>query len=119
MIQALHAMLGTKEDKTDISMLYGSRTSDDILGGPALDAWAKQSNGRFRCTHGLKQYTQTHTLSLLLFYSQCVSLYCFFFFQYAKRKKNLHVEYMLHHILLSCAFLHVLTTHMFDNNSHF
>lgn len=52
MIQALHALLGTPEDKTEISLLYGSRTSNDILGGAAVDEWSKKSGGRFKCTHG-------------------------------------------------------------------
>lgn len=52
MIQALHALLGSADDKTEVSMLYGSRTSDDILGGTAVDTWAKNSGGRFKCTHG-------------------------------------------------------------------
>jgi cytochrome-b5 reductase len=52
-IQALHALLGTEGDETDISMLYGSRSSDDILGGDTMNDWAAQSNGRFKCTHVL------------------------------------------------------------------
>ena len=32
MIQALHAILGSPGDKTEVKMLYGSRTSDNILG---------------------------------------------------------------------------------------
>ena len=32
MIQALHAILGSAGDKTEVKMLYGSRTSDNILG---------------------------------------------------------------------------------------
>eukprot|EP00615_Pteridomonas_danica_P004887 CAMPEP_0114351046 /NCGR_PEP_ID=MMETSP0101-20121206/16865_1 /TAXON_ID=38822 ORGANISM="Pteridomonas danica, Strain PT" /NCGR_SAMPLE_ID=MMETSP0101 /ASSEMBLY_ACC=CAM_ASM_000211 /LENGTH=237 /DNA_ID=CAMNT_0001490677 /DNA_START=282 /DNA_END=995 /DNA_ORIENTATION=+ len=53
MIQALHALLGTEKDETEISMLYGSRTADDILAGDTMDRWASQSHGRFKCTHVL------------------------------------------------------------------
>jgi cytochrome-b5 reductase len=59
MIQALHAMLGSADDKTEISLLYGSRTSDDILGGASVDEWAKSSGGRFKCTHGMCIHTPT------------------------------------------------------------
>jgi len=51
MIQALHATLGTKYNKTQISMLYGSRTSKDILGKELLDSWSDES--RLTVTHVL------------------------------------------------------------------
>lgn len=55
MIQALHALLGTPEDKTHVSMLYGSRVNDDILAEELLNRWADASGGRFTCTHVLSQ----------------------------------------------------------------
>jgi len=54
MLQALHAVLGTEGDETEkVAMVYGSRSSDDILAGPTLDAWAAESGGKFTCTHVL------------------------------------------------------------------
>ena len=47
MIQALHAILGKGADaeqqsKTEeVSLLYGSRNSDDILGGEMLKKWSE------------------------------------------------------------------------------
>ena len=52
MIQALHALLGTAEDKTKVSMLYGNQTLEDILARDAIESWAASSKGRFKCTHG-------------------------------------------------------------------
>jgi cytochrome-b5 reductase len=54
MIQALHAILG--EDATEkrtskttkVTMLYGSKTSDDILGAALLQNWAASFPDRFR-----------------------------------------------------------------------
>ena len=41
MIQALHAILGSQEGKrTKVTMLYGSKFADDILGGELLHRWA-------------------------------------------------------------------------------
>jgi len=53
MLQALHAILGTEGDETEVSMLYGSRTADNILAGKELDAWAKD----------FPRLTVTHVLS--------------------------------------------------------
>jgi len=41
MIQALHPILGNDEDKTEVTIFYGSRTQDDILGKGLLDEWEK------------------------------------------------------------------------------
>ena len=45
MIQALHAILGTGPDgqrsaTEEVTLLYGSRTKSDILGGDMLSAWS-------------------------------------------------------------------------------
>ena len=48
MIQALHAVLGTRDDKTDVTLLASHRTRDDALAVEALDAWAAASRGQFR-----------------------------------------------------------------------
>jgi cytochrome-b5 reductase len=49
MIQALHAILGDAErSKTKVTMLYGSKTSDDILGAALLRNWAASFPDRFR-----------------------------------------------------------------------
>jgi len=52
MLQALHAILGTEDDATEVAVLYGSRTSDAILAKATLDAWAS-SNPRLAVTHVL------------------------------------------------------------------
>ncbi len=53
MIQALHMILGSKEDKTAVSMLYGSRTADTILGKECLEQWAAAAPSRLQVTHVL------------------------------------------------------------------
>lgn len=40
MIQALHPLLANPEDTTNITMLYGSQTEDDILARELLHAWS-------------------------------------------------------------------------------
>lgn len=54
-IQALHVLLGTSTDETKISLLYGSRTAEDILCRQVLDEWEKASEGRLSVTHVLSQ----------------------------------------------------------------
>jgi cytochrome-b5 reductase len=57
MIQALHAILGddgpdddqsSRSDTDEVVLLYGSRNSDDVLGGEMLDNWANSHDGKFR-----------------------------------------------------------------------
>merc|ERR1711988_1646062 len=52
-IQALHCVLGTKGDTSKVSMLYGSKTSKEILAKETLDAWAAAYGDRFKVTHVL------------------------------------------------------------------
>ncbi|KAH8074537.1 cytochrome-b5 reductase [Aureococcus anophagefferens] len=40
MLQALHAILGTADDATEVTILYGSRSSDNILAKATLDDWS-------------------------------------------------------------------------------
>lgn len=47
MIQALHAILGDPDCKTPVTMLYGSRGSDDILGSDVLHQWATDHADQF------------------------------------------------------------------------
>merc|ERR1719401_1926997 len=53
MIQALHCVLGTKDDTSKVAMLYGSKTSDEILAKETLDAWQTSCADRFSVTHVL------------------------------------------------------------------
>ena len=53
MIQALHMILGSKDDETAVSMLYGSRTADTILAKECLEEWAAATPSRFQVTHVL------------------------------------------------------------------
>ena len=55
MIQALNMLLGTKGDETVVSMLYGSRTANSILGKECLEQWAKDHSSRFSLTHVLSR----------------------------------------------------------------
>lgn len=53
MIQALHAILGDgpedqRSDTDEVTLLYGSRSADDVLGGEMLDSWASAHDGKFR-----------------------------------------------------------------------
>lgn len=54
MIQALHPLLANPEDNTNITILYGSREENDILGRDMLRSWSR--------THD--QLTVIHVLSL-------------------------------------------------------
>ena len=45
---ALHAILGTPEDKTEVTLLASHRTRADALAVEAFDAWAAASMGRLR-----------------------------------------------------------------------
>lgn len=52
-MQALHAALGTAGDTSTFSLLYGSRTTGDILARDALDEWQKAYASRLSVTHVL------------------------------------------------------------------
>lgn len=51
-LQALHAVLGAPGDSTEVSLVYGSKTADDILAADVLDAWAA-AHPRLSVTHVL------------------------------------------------------------------
>jgi cytochrome-b5 reductase len=53
MIQALHAILGEEPPSVKVTMLYGSRTSDDILGKEILDEWTKKFPNHLQVIHVL------------------------------------------------------------------
>eukprot|EP00929_Paragymnodinium_shiwhaense_P008395 TRINITY_DN112350_c0_g1_i1.p1 TRINITY_DN112350_c0_g1~~TRINITY_DN112350_c0_g1_i1.p1 ORF type:complete len:274 (+),score=61.93 TRINITY_DN112350_c0_g1_i1:64-885(+) len=53
MIQALHAILGTADDKTKVSLIFGNKTQQDILCKDLLDSWAEGFKGRFQVVHVL------------------------------------------------------------------
>eukprot|EP00929_Paragymnodinium_shiwhaense_P034452 TRINITY_DN18746_c0_g1_i1.p1 TRINITY_DN18746_c0_g1~~TRINITY_DN18746_c0_g1_i1.p1 ORF type:complete len:282 (-),score=48.83 TRINITY_DN18746_c0_g1_i1:499-1344(-) len=53
MIQALHAILGTPGDTTKVSLIFGNKRQEDILGKEILDKWARNSGGRLVVTHVL------------------------------------------------------------------
>jgi cytochrome-b5 reductase len=60
MIQALHAILGDDSQKdTRVVMLYGSRTSDDILGREMLDRWCRDYPDRLVVEHVLSHEPET------------------------------------------------------------
>ena len=56
MIQALHALLGEEESSRStekVTLLYGSRTADDILGEDMLTHWAATHKDMFNVKHVL------------------------------------------------------------------
>lgn len=54
MIQALHSILDDEENTSTVaSCLYGSRTSDDILGREMLDTWAESHKEKLSVTYVL------------------------------------------------------------------
>lgn len=53
MIQALHAILGTPGDTTEVTMICGNRTSDDILCKELLDSWVGEFESRLKVVHVL------------------------------------------------------------------
>jgi len=65
MLQALHSILGeddkAAEDSTKVSLLYGSRTSDDILGKEMLDVWSDSHKEQLSVTHVLSNEPEDST----------------------------------------------------------
>ncbi|KAL7560203.1 hypothetical protein ACA910_020803 [Epithemia clementina (nom. ined.)] len=59
MIQALHAILGQNKNeaktKKHVTMFYGSRNSQDILGQELLDQWASDHKDQFSLHHVLSE----------------------------------------------------------------
>jgi len=55
MIQALHCVLGTAGDSSKVAMLYGSKTTKDILAKETLDAWEASHPDRLKVTHVLSE----------------------------------------------------------------
>jgi cytochrome-b5 reductase len=54
MIQALHAILGDENSTTEkVKMLYGSRSSNDILGESMLNQWSESHSNKLEVTHVL------------------------------------------------------------------
>ena len=53
MIQVMHSVLGNSEETRTVSMLYGSRTEDDILAKPLLDDWLLFDGERLSITYTL------------------------------------------------------------------
>jgi NAD(P)H-flavin reductase len=57
MLQALHALLGSPGDTTEVSMLYGSKVANDVLARETIDRWAEEHQDRFKVTHGTSRCT--------------------------------------------------------------
>jgi cytochrome-b5 reductase len=58
MIQALHAILGDESKPASVQqvqMVYGSKTSNDILGKDMIDQWASTYSSQFGVTHILSE----------------------------------------------------------------
>ncbi|KAH8077574.1 cytochrome-b5 reductase [Aureococcus anophagefferens] len=52
MLQALHALLGSTDDNTEVTVLYGSRSSRDVLAEATLDDWCAK-HARLKVVHVL------------------------------------------------------------------
>lgn len=61
MIQALHAILGDDSSDIKVTMLYGSRVSNDILGIEMLERWEKSNKDRFEVVHVLSDEPKDST----------------------------------------------------------
>lgn len=59
MVQALHAILGTSGDDTRVTLLFGNKTSEDILCRSLLDSWSKSSKGRLSVVHVLSRLAES------------------------------------------------------------
>ena len=83
MIQALHVVLATQGDNTQITLLYGSRTLDVILGYELLNLWAAQCSDQLEIIHVLsreqsKSWTgERGRIRLELIEKYCLSSPCF------------------------------------------
>mmetsp|Transcript_42366 Transcript_42366/g.79389 ORF Transcript_42366/g.79389 Transcript_42366/m.79389 type:complete len:288 (-) Transcript_42366:18-881(-) len=55
MVQALHAILGTKDDTSQVTLFFGNKTQKDILGRDLLDSWTESSAGRLTVIHVLSE----------------------------------------------------------------
>jgi cytochrome-b5 reductase len=53
MFQALHALLNTPGDETQIVLLYGVRTVADVLLRENLESWSSTHSNRFRIIFGV------------------------------------------------------------------
>ena len=51
MLQALHAILGSPDDETEVSLVYGSKTSEGILARDTLHEWEAEHFWRFKVSH--------------------------------------------------------------------
>jgi len=61
MIQALHAILGDDANSAEVTMLYGSKVSSDILGYELLQEWTNQFPGKLKVTHVLSDEPEDST----------------------------------------------------------
>eukprot|EP00927_Polykrikos_kofoidii_P044033 TRINITY_DN3811_c0_g1_i2.p1 TRINITY_DN3811_c0_g1~~TRINITY_DN3811_c0_g1_i2.p1 ORF type:complete len:285 (-),score=27.37 TRINITY_DN3811_c0_g1_i2:99-953(-) len=61
MIQALHAILGTPGDTTEVTLIYGNRTQGDILCRTLLDLWSIEARGRLKVVHILSHASKDTT----------------------------------------------------------
>lgn len=57
-IQALHAILGTADDSTQVTLFFGNRAERDILGKDLLESWSAGSGGRLKVFHLLSESTE-------------------------------------------------------------
>lgn len=59
MIQALHAILGQKNEGTKVTLVYGSQFEDDILAQALLEKWADKYSDNLSITHVLSHNKAT------------------------------------------------------------
>merc|ERR1712048_878758 len=60
MIQALHAILGTPDDTTEVTLIYTNKTKKDVICEGLLDTWASVYPDRFHVVHVISR--ESHAL---------------------------------------------------------
>ena len=55
MIQALHVVLGTKDDNTQVTLMYGSQSRESILAYEILEQWSDQCKDQLEVIHVLSR----------------------------------------------------------------
>lgn len=61
MVQALHAILGTATDETQVTMVYGNKAQKDILLKELLDKWSADYPTRLKVVHVLSDAADDST----------------------------------------------------------
>merc|ERR1712110_477902 len=64
MIQALHAILGTPGDTTQVTMIFSNKSQEDILCKDLLDAWSREYADRCKVVHLISSEEHANCLKI-------------------------------------------------------